>query len=80
MRCELQLVFICAYLIISPIRPGVANAAFDSSVSMCIARAYLGLTLTTTSPKMSERPFESIFTETISLSLIPNFSASSGVA
>ena len=69
-----------AYLMISPIMPGVAKAAFDSSVSMCIARAYLGLTLTTTSPKTSERPSELILTETISLSLRPNFSASSGVA
>ena len=49
-------------------RPGVAPAALDSSVSMCIARAYFGLTLTTTSPKTSERPFESILTLTICLS------------
>ena len=50
---------------ISPIMPGVANAAFDSSVSMCIARAYEGLTLTTTSPKVSVLPSDSTLTETI---------------
>ncbi len=31
-------------------------AALDSSVSMCMARAYLGLTRHTTSPKTRERP------------------------
>ena len=46
-------------------RPGVAAAALDSSVSMCIASANLGLTLTTTSPKMSYLPLESILTVTI---------------
>lgn len=60
--------FVFCYARISPMRPGVAPAALDSSVSMCIASAYFGLTLTTTSPKTSERPFESILTLTICLS------------
>lgn len=60
--------FVFCYASISPMRPGVAPAALDSSVSMCIASAYFGLTLTTTSPKTSERPLESILTLTICLS------------
>ena len=36
---------------ISPIVPGATNAAFDSSVSICIANAKSSRTLTTTSPK-----------------------------
>ena len=65
---------------ISPIVPAAGQTAFASSVSMCIASAKLGFTRTTTSPKTSERPSDSILTETTCLSVRPYFSASAGVA
>ena len=53
-------------------------AALDSSVSMCIAAAYFGLTRTTTSPKITLRsPSLPTLTETICLSSTPAAAASS---
>ena len=73
------LLIIVCYLTISPIVPGATLPAFDSSVSICIASAKLGLTRTTTSPKIKERPFELTLTDTTSLSSTFNSFASSGV-
>ena len=53
-------------------------AAFASSVSMCIAGRKFSLTLTTTSPNITERLSELIFTFTICLSIKPYSDALSG--
>ena len=52
------------YLMISPLSVGVRPAAFVSSTSMCIALAYLELTRTTVSPKVTGRE-PLVLTETI---------------
>ena len=63
---------------ISPSTVPPRPAAFDSSVSMCIASAKFSLTLITTSPRIAFLPSESTFTLTTSLFFTPHFSAVSG--
>lgn len=64
---------------IVPLSSLPAPIAFDSSVSICIARANFSETLTTTSPRIAFLSGVSTLTQTISLSFTPSSSASAGV-